>query len=105
MKLKFPRFIANTQVEVYTLIAGDDGMTQEMVYSGPCIFDERSRTTLTADKQLITLAAKVVIEGDILPGQDIRGKVQINGVSRVIAGSQRPRNPDGSVFSTELDLA
>ena len=104
MRFPFPRWAAVTPIEVVATIDGEDGVTEETIYSGNCIFDEKSRTRLTADRQLITLGAKAIIEGDISPGKDIKGFVTVYGVQRRIAGTQRPRNIDGAVFSTELDL-
>lgn len=49
--------------------------------------------------------AKAIIEGDIAPGRDIEGYVMVEGtIKRSIHRAARPRNPDGSVYSTELEL-
>ncbi|NRZ60072.1 hypothetical protein DZE42_003211 [Clostridium beijerinckii] len=47
---------------------------------------------------------KAVIEGDINPGKTIQGYIKVNGANKKIYGAERPLNPDGSVFSTELNL-
>ena len=106
--LPFPRFLAKTNITV-TLTGGldEDGAPAETtVYAGKCIYNEKSRQVLNAERQLVLLSAKAVIEGDIAPGVDIQGYVRVAGqeTKRRIFQALRPRNPGGSVFSTELDL-
>lgn len=106
-RLPFPRFLANTQIEV-VLTGGldEDGAPVEVeVYEGKCIYDEKARQILDDERRLVQLSAKAIIEGDINPGKDIEGYVLVEGtIKRVIHRAARPRNPDGSVFSTELEL-
>lgn len=107
-RLPFPRFLANTQIEV-VLTGGldEDGAPVEVeVYEGKCIYDEKARQVLDDERRLVQLSAKAIIEGDICPGQDIEGFVQVAGseIKRKIFRATRPRNPDGSVYSTELEL-
>lgn len=106
-RLPFPRFLANTQIEV-VLTGGldEDGAPVEVeVYEGKCIYDEKARQILDAERRLVQLNAKAIIEGDIAPGRDIEGYVMVEGtIKRSIHRAARPRNPDGSVFSTELEL-
>lgn len=106
-KLPFPRFLARTPIKVILT----DGLTEDgepkeiVVFEGQCIYDEKSRQVLDDERRLIRLSAKAIIEGDISPGQDIAGHVQVNGgPAKTIFRAQRPRNPDGSVYSTELEL-
>lgn len=106
MKLPFPHFLANTDVTVSMEEHGEEGVETRVLYDGPCILDDKARTVRTAEQQLIRLTGRVVIAGDIAPGEEIRGVVTLQGSpDRTIAGVSRPRNPDGSVFSTELDLS
>ena len=104
MRFPFPNLAAVTDITVHGLRDTEDGTTEYYIYTGKCIFDEKSRSVLTAEKQRIKLNALAIIEGDILPGEDIKGYVKVYGVTRRIAGTQRPRTLDGSVYSTELDL-
>ena len=59
---------------------------------------------MNAERQLITLSGKVVIEGDICPSKPFEGYVLINNTKKAIYNLEKPLNPDGSVFSTELNL-
>lgn len=105
-KLPFPRFLANTEIKVYRSKINEDGEPVEaLLYSGKCIYTDKTRTVLNAEKQLVILTGKVVIEGDISPDNPlIEGNVEAKGIKKKIYGTERPLNPDGSVFSTELSL-
>ncbi|MGG4196111.1 hypothetical protein ABEW50_21945 [Paenibacillus jamilae] len=104
-KLPFPKWINNATVQVLQTELSDDGEPLEtLLYSGPCNYDEKSKQVLDKDRRLIRLAGRVIIEGDIAPGQQIEGLVRVAGVERTIFRTERPRNPDGSIFSTELEL-
>lgn len=102
----FPRFLVRTPIQVSI----DKGLDKngepnlEPIYNGKCIYDEKSKRVLDAERRLVQLSARAIIEGDIFPGQDIQGVVLIGGVERIIFRSSRPRNPDGTVYSTELEL-
>lgn len=104
-KLPFPRWINNATVEVYLTKLSENGEPEEtQLYTGPCNYDEKSKQVLDKERRLVRLAGKVIIEGDIAPGQQIEGLVRVSGIERDVFRTERPRNPDGSVFSTELEL-
>lgn len=104
-KLPFPRFLANTDIKVYSTKINEDSEPEEAVlYEGKCIYDDKSRQILNAERQLITLTGKVIIEGDINPNESIEGIVEVNNKKKNIYNTIRPKNPDGTVFSTELSL-
>ncbi|MGG1878264.1 hypothetical protein ABDI30_11940 [Paenibacillus cisolokensis] len=106
MRFPFPRWNQVTPVKVYLTYLSEDGEpVEDLIYDKKCFYDERSRQVMTADRQLVRLSGLIIIEGDIAPGKMIEGYVRINGGERKnIYGAKRPRNPDGSVFSTELEL-
>ncbi|WP_338630684.1 hypothetical protein [Clostridium baratii] len=105
VKLPFPKWILNTPVKVYQTYLNEDGEPEEtLIYDGLCAYDERSRQTLDAERRLVTLSGSVVIEGDINPNKLIEGYIEIGEFKKDIYRAARPRNPDGSVFSTELEL-
>lgn len=106
IKLPFPKWLAKTDVKVYATNVNEDGEPEETVlYEGKCIYTDKSRTVLNAERQLITLTGKVVIEGDIAPNDGtIQGIVEVRNTKKTIYGSERPLNPDGTVYSTELSL-
>ena len=104
MKLPFPYFLANTYVEVWFCSVDSDGEHQEeMIYSGKCIYIDKTKQILDAERRLVTLSGTVTIPGQISQNI-IEGYVKVNGIKKTIYSPQRPLNPDGTVFSTELNL-
>ena len=105
MKLPFPYFLANTFVEVWACSVDSDGeSTEKMIYSGKCIYTDKAKQILDAERRLVTLSGVVTIPGQISQNI-IEGYVRVNGIRKTIYNSQRPLNPDGTVFSTELNLS
>lgn len=102
--LPFPEFSLVIPIEVYTELPGEDGPVTSLIFSGKCNLSEKTKTIMTSDKQLVRLSGKVILKGDILPGQDIQGFIMLNNRKRVVYSTSKPRNPDGSVFSTQLEL-
>ncbi|MBE6051890.1 MAG: hypothetical protein E7214_14910 [Clostridium sp.] len=101
MKLPFPDFLLNTPVTVYKTELGEDGPEEEKIFEGKCIYTDKTKQVMTAEKQLITLTGKVVIKGAL----DIKeGYVIVNETKKIIYSVEKPINPDGSIFSTELNL-
>lgn len=104
-KLPFPKWILVTPIKVYQTELSEDGEpVEELIFDGLCSYDEKIRQTLDKERRLVTLSGKVIIQGDIAPDKLIEGYVVIGGGQRSIFRAARPRNPDGSVFSTELEL-
>jgi hypothetical protein len=104
-KLPFPKWILVTPVKVYQTELSEDGEpVEELIFDGLCCYDEKMRQTLDKERRLVTLSGKVIIHGDINSDKLIEGYVVIGGAQRSIFRSARPHNPDGSVFSTELEL-
>lgn len=101
MELPFPDFLLNTPVEVYKTELGEDGPEEEKIFEGKCIYTDKTRTVLTAEKQLITLTGKVVIKG---PLEIDEGYIIVNNKKKIVYSVEKPLNPDGSIFSTELNL-
>lgn len=102
MKLPFPKFLAKTNIEVYKTELGEDGPEENLIYAGKCIYTDKQKQIMTAEKQLVTLTGKVVIEGNF----DIEhGYVKVGESKKNIFSIERPINPDGTVFSTELNLS
>lgn len=106
LKLPFPRFLANTDIKVFSTKLNEDGEPEETIlYEGKCIYTDKSKQVLNAERNLITLTGKAVIEGDIKTGEVIEGFIEVNKIKKKIYGTERPLNPDGTVFSTELNLS
>lgn len=107
MRFPFPRWNQVTPVQVYQTELSEDGEPVEtLLYDGKCFYDEKSRQMMTAERQLVLLSGLIIIEGDIAPDRpSFEGYVIVGGERKVIYGVQRPRNPDGTIFSTELQLS
>lgn len=104
LKLPFPKWLANTHVEVFYEGTNSDGdYVEDSIHKGKCIYTDKSRQVLNAERQLILLSGKAVIEGSIYEGS-FEGYVIVSGVKKKIYSIERPLNPDGSIFSTELNL-
>ena len=105
VKFPFPDWCLVTPVRVFSTSLNEDGEPEErQIFGGMCNYDEKSRQIADAERRLIQLSGKVTLKGDIYPGRDLEGYVLVDGLRRIIHKTQKPRNPDGSVFSTELDL-
>lgn len=106
MRFPFPKWNQVTPVRVYqTELSRYGEPVETLVYDGKCFYAEKSRQVMTAERQLVMLSGLIVIEGDINPDKTIEGFVFIGGERKNIYRAKRPRNPDGTVFSTELELS
>lgn len=104
-KLPFPKWILKTPVKVYRTETSEDGEpVEELIFNGLACLDEKSKQTLDKERRLVQLTGKVILQGDIYPPGLIEGFVEIRGERRNIFRSARPQHPDGTVFSTELEL-
>ncbi|MEK4512863.1 hypothetical protein [Paenibacillus sp. FSL K6-2524] len=104
MRFPFPRWNQVTPVKVYQTEQGRTGEKETLIYDKKCFYDEKSRQVMDAERRLVLLSGLILIEGDINPGVLIEGYVIIDGERKNIYRAKRPRNPDGTVFSTELEL-
>lgn len=104
MRLPFPDWCLVTPIKVYAEVPGEDGVEEVLIFDGKCNFSEKSRTTLNDQRQVVELSGKALFKGDIYPGKLIKGFVVVDGTKRTIHRSRKPKNPDGSIYSTELDL-
>lgn len=104
LKLPFPKWLVNTPIEVWISETNTDGDYEEKkLFEGKCIYTDKSRQVLNAERQLIQLSGKAVIEGTIYNGP-FEGYVKVGGIKKKIYSIEKPLNPDGTIFSTELSL-
>lgn len=110
MNLPFPDFFLNTPsctVVLYEEALAEDGSPVAAVtWSGAVNFSEKSKTTLSADGKAVALQGKVVCKGDIAPTLKTlsNGAVTIATKTYMVYRASRPRNPDGTVHHTTLEL-
>lgn len=96
--------LANTPIEVWVEGTNTDGDYEEKkIFEGKCIYTDKAKQVLNAERQLILLSGKAVIE-DSIYDSPFEGYIKVNGVKKKIYSIERPLNPDGTVFSTELSL-
>ena len=108
-KLPFPDFLANTDYEI-TLknegISEDGEPIASFFQCGKCIFSEKAKRIINSEGKEIILNGKVIIKGDIAPSLKTvsDGNITINGRTYEIYVGNRPRNPDGTVHSTQFEV-
>ncbi len=71
-----------------------------------CRFVEKTKVVISPDGRKVELIGKVILLGDIAPKikKISGGQVRINGSEYEIYQASRPRNPDGTVHHTSLEL-
>ena len=107
MKLPYLEFWDVTPVTVTITNGIDENGAPAVVatYVGNCNYSEKSNYALSSDGQRTKLSGTLTIGCDIAPSVGIvEGTVTINGVTNKIFGGSRPRNPDGTVNHTTLEL-
>lgn len=71
-----------------------------------CRFVEKTKVIINPDGKKVELIGKVILLGDIAP--DIKkisgGEIIVNDSKYEIYQVSRPRNPDGTVYMTTLEL-
>lgn len=110
--MKYPQLVPDrvctTPITVYreSGLNMDGSPKRTTIFKGNCNYSEKTKQRITADKQLITLNAEALFNGDIAPDADtIEGDVDVlSGIHRRIYASQKNRNPDGTVNYTRLEL-
>ena len=108
MKLKFPDFLAIVPCKI---MVEQEGLSEEgepltaFEWEGKCIYSQKAKKVLTPEQKLITLEGIIIIKGDIAPGYIITaGIIEISNKKMNIYRCQRPSNPDGTIFCTELQV-
>lgn len=107
-KLPYPRY---ADVTPCTIVLhggmGESGEPAEIArWSGKVNLSEKVKRVQNKDGQWVQLSGVIHVCGDILPGVIFTGgTVSIEGYPlRTIVGYSRPRNPDGTVNHTKLEL-
>lgn len=108
-ELPFPDFLLNTD---YSIVLYEEGVSEEggpiesFKGSGKCIFSEKSKRIIDSEGKQITLVGKVIVKGDIAPSLKLvsDGVITINGCSYEIHTASRPRQPNGTIHSTQFEV-
>ena len=110
LKPKHLKRLLNNKCDVVIYQEGlsEDGepLTSLNLENQKCRFVEKTKVIISSDGRKIELIGKVILSGDIAP--DLKrisgGQVLINGVKYEIYQASRPRNPDGTVYMTTMEL-
>ena len=108
-ELPFPDWLLNTD---YSIVLNEEGISEdgELIEAfkgnGKCIFSEKSKRIIDSEGKQITLLGKVIVKGDIAPSLKSvsDGVITINGCSYEIHTGNRPRNPNGTIHSTQFEV-
>lgn len=108
-KIPFPDWLMKID---YKAELEDTGITEDgepkskTIIKGKCIFSEKTKKVVEADGTKVILIGKVILKGDAAPNiNKIKsGKVYIGEKVLDIYSCSRPRNPDGSIYSTNLEV-
>lgn len=108
-KIPFPEWLLNTD---YSIALNDDGITEDgepkevFTSTGKCIFSEKAKRVIDSDGKEIVLLGKVIIKGDVAPSLKNVGDgvITMFGRNYEIHTGARPRNPDGTIHSTQFEV-
>ena len=110
MSFKLPYFkqwdVTKCTITLHDGLGRDGAPSIAGEWTGLVNFSEKARRVQNDDGQWIQLAGVIHVKGDILPGiQFVDGVAKVEGYpERQIIGYTRPRNPDGTVNHTRLEL-
>lgn len=77
---------------------------EPVIYDGKCNYQDKGKTIITDDKQMIKLTGTALFPGDIAPELPViaGGRITVFGQKRRIYEGIKARNPDGTVNYTEI---
>lgn len=96
-----PQFLQNTDITIVEEIDGEDGVEDKIIFSGKGYYEESIKRVLNENKQLIELSGVAIVYKNISYN---KAYIKINDKKRIIYSTSRPRNPDGTVYATEMEL-
>lgn len=109
--MKWPKLVRNAKTPCHIKVESEDINSfgsKDVLIDGDfkCNYQSGAYTKVTADKQIVTLNGKVLIDGDIAPNiaEITGGSCNVMGVTREIYKGTKARNPDGTVNFTQLEL-
>ena len=87
-------------------LSENGGPSIALEISSKCRFVEKTKVVISPDGKKIELVGIVVFVGDLAPSlaKISNGTCQIGGAKYNVFSSRRPRNPDGSIHHTTLEL-
>ena len=107
--LSSPHLLNNEcDVVIYQEGLSEDGepLTSLDLKEQKCRFVEKTKIIISSDGRKVELVGKVILLGDIAPTikKISGGQVVVNDTEYEIYQASRPRNPDGTIHHTALEL-
>ena len=109
--MRYPRLVRNAKTPCHVKVESEEmgryGAREPLVDGDfLCNYQSNAYTKITAEKQVVTLSGKVLIDGDIAPAvpEIAGGECTVLGVTRKIYKGTKARNLDGTVNYTLLEL-
>lgn len=108
-RLPFPDFLLATPCEIHLNGEGldeDGAPLPAATWAGKAIYSEKAKTVVDAQRRLVRIEGVVVIKGDAAPDLAVisDGVVTAAGKQYSVYRASRPRNPDGTIHHTTLEL-
>ena len=95
-------------VKLYQEGLSEEGepLTSLKLKNQKCRFVEKTKVVIDSDGKKVEIIGKVILLGDIAPNikKISGGEVIVNDSKYEIYQASRPRNPDGTVHHTTLEL-
>lgn len=107
-KLRYPEFADVTPATI--VLDGEptqDGSdSPALTWTGNVNLSEKGRRVQDKDGRWVSLACVIHVKGDIFPGTEFKGgRVTVGDyTNREIVNYKRPRNPDGTVNHTRIEV-
>ena len=103
MKLPFPMWTLNTPVRVLQIGHNEDNAEVETVlFDGKARYDRKTRQVMNAQRELVQISGTVVCVGDIAFTNTEPVYVEVDGEKKRVAFTNKPHNPDESIYSSEF---
>lgn len=109
---KLPRLPKKMFNQEWTISIDQEGLTKDgepltaATVTEKCWYSGKAHQVMNAEKQLIRLEGVLIALGDLFPTLSViaTGSVSKDGITHKIYKCERPRNPDGTVYATVLEL-
>ena len=107
--LEYPDVLLQTpcKITVYDKSPAEEGEPKKVLeWEGKCRYSDKSNVQYTEGKKKINITGALDVKGDIAPElSTLAGAaVEVNNGTFTVYKFARPRNPDGAVHHTKLEL-
>lgn len=107
--LPFPEWALNSRAYISFSSLSEEGEPKdEKPFSAICFFSGNRKRLIDKSGVEKTTSGTFVFKGDIAPGKSDEeisaGTIEFYKTSYEICAVQRPRNPDGSIHHTEIEV-